>query len=78
MHPLTPNLAEVSDNDLNDRFRDLSNKLSAAYRMGNANMVNQIQMIMEDYQSEIMRRQQKAYQDLVSKGNMFDGIIKVK
>jgi hypothetical protein len=78
MHPLTPNLAEMSDNDLNDRFRDLSNKLSSAYRMGSTDMVNQIQMLMEDYQAEIMKRQQKAYEDLVGKGNMFDGIIKVK
>jgi len=52
MHPLTPNLRELSDNDLNEKFRELSNKLNAAYRMGNAAMVQQIQMILEDYQQK--------------------------
>jgi hypothetical protein len=78
MHPLTPNLRELSDNDLNEKFRELSNKLNAAYRMGNAAMVQQIQMILEDYQQEVSRRQQKAYEEMMNKGGMFDGIIKVK
>jgi hypothetical protein len=78
MHPLTPNLADLNDNDLNDKFRELSNKLNTAYRMGNPALVQQIQMMLEDYQLEVSRRQQKAYDEMMNKGGMFDGIIKVK
>ena len=46
--------------------------------MGNAALVQQIQMILEDYQLEVSRRQQKAYEEMMNKGGMFDGIIKVK
>jgi hypothetical protein len=77
MHPLTPNLADLNDNDLNDKFRELSNKLNTAYRMGNPALVQQIQMMLEDYQLEVSRRQQKAYDEMINKGGMFDGIIKV-
>jgi predicted transcriptional regulator of viral defense system len=78
MHPLTPNLSELNDNELNDKFRDLSNKLNFAHRMGNAQLVQQIQMILEDYQLELSSRQRKAYEDMMNKGGIFDGIIKVK
>ena len=78
MHPLTPNLADLNDNDLNDKFRELSNKLNTAYRMSNPALVQQIQMMLEDYQLEVSRRQQKAYDEMMNKGGMFDGIIKVK
>lgn len=78
MHPLTPNLTELNDNELNERFRDLSNKLNFAYRTGNAALVQQIQMMLEDYQNEISLRQRKSYEEMMNKGGMFDGIIKVK
>jgi hypothetical protein len=78
MHPLSPNLADLSESELNDKFRDLSNKLNAAYRMGNPQLVQQIQMLLEDYQAEVSNRQRKAYEEMMNKGGMFDGIIKVK
>ena len=78
MHPLTPNLSELSESELNERFRDLSTKLNSAYRMGNAALIQQIQMILEDYQNELSLRQRKSYEEMMNKGGMFDGIIKVK
>jgi hypothetical protein len=46
--------------------------------MGNPQLVQQIQMLLEDYQAEVSNRQRKAYEEMMNKGGMFDGIIKVK
>lgn len=78
MHPLTPDLTGLKDDELQKKAAELSQKLNQAYRFGQASMVGQIQMILQDYQGEIMRRQQKMLDDLLAKNNKFDGIIDIK
>lgn len=79
MHPLTPDLTQLSDAELQKKFNDLNVRLSQAYRMGNGNMVMQIQNVMEDYSSELSRRQQKMLEDMMKKnGDKFDGIIDIQ
>ena len=41
-------------------------------------MVQQVQKIMEDYQVEITRRQQKILEDMLNKNDKFSGIIDIK
>ena len=78
MHPLTPDLTQLTDADLQKKYNDLNIRLSQAYRMGNGNMVMQIQNVMEDYSAELQRRQQKMLEEMMSKnGKKFDGIIDV-
>ena len=78
MHPLAPNLSEMSDVELQKKHSELITRLNYAYRYGQTQMVQQVQMIMEDYQVEITRRQQKILEDMLSKNDKFSGIIDIK
>lgn len=78
MHPLTPDLTELKDDELQRKCAELSSKMNQAYRFGNADLVGQIQMMLEDYQGELVRRQQAALQELLSKGGQFKDIIDIK
>ena len=78
MHPLAPNLSEMSDIELQKKHSELITRLNHAYRYGQTQMVQQVQMIMEDYQSEITRRQQKILEDTLNKNDKFSGIIDIK
>jgi hypothetical protein len=78
MHPLAPNLSEMSDLDLQKKYSDLTSKLTQSYRFGNAAMVQQLQMMMEDYKYEIRRRQEKLMQEMSEKNDKFKNIIDIK
>lgn len=78
MHPLTPDLSGVNDADLQAKHSELMTKMNTAYRMGNADLINQIQMIMDDYSQEIGRRQQKQLDEMLKKNKQFDNIIDIK
>lgn len=78
MHPLAPNLYEMSDIELQKKHSELITRLNHAYRYGQTQMTQQVQMIMEDYQSEITRRQQKTLDDMLAKNDKFSGIIDIK
>lgn len=78
MHPLTPDLSGMKDDELQKKCAELSSKLNQAYRFGNADLVGQIQMMLEDYQGELSRRSQKALEDLLAKSNQFKDIIDIK
>ena len=51
MHPLTPDLSKLSMEELSAKHSELLKKITMAYRWGNADLVQQLQMIMEDYQT---------------------------
>jgi hypothetical protein len=79
MHPLAPDLSGLSDVELNKKLAEMQTKLSQAYRFGNGQLVYQLQMLMEDYQAESSRRQQKQFEELMEKNNSkFDNLINVK
>lgn len=78
MHPLTPNLTELKDEDLRKKFMELQSRLMQAYSFGKGQLVQQIQMLMEDYQAELNRRQQKQLDELLQQNKKFDEIIDVK
>lgn len=78
MHPLAPNLTEMSDAELQKKHSELVTRLTHAHRYGQTQMVQQVQMIMEDYQNEITRRQQKILEDMLNKNDKFSGIIDIK
>ena len=78
MHPLTPDLSQLTDADLNKKHGELSTKLMQAYRFGNSQLVNQLQMVMEDYTMEIGRRQQKLMDELTKTNKEFKSIIDIQ
>lgn len=78
MHPLTPDLTGLKDDELQKKVAELSKKLNQAYAFGQASLVGQIQMVLADYQAEQIRRQQKMMDELMAKNSKFDKLIDVK
>ncbi len=59
MHPLTPDLTKLSDDEIHTKRAELHNRLAFAYRIGNPDMVGQLQLLLGDYDVEIQVRNQK-------------------
>lgn len=78
MHPLAPNLTELTDDVLHKNRGDLQNRLMFAYRMGHGDIVSQIQMLMADYDVEIQRRNQKMLEDLQKNNPNFKDKIDIR
>lgn len=76
MHPLTPNLTELSLDELQSKYNELTKKISQSQRLGNSSLMNQLYMILEDYRMEISVRQQKIYDD-INKNPNFKNIIDI-
>ena len=80
MHPLTPNLHEMSDTDLNEKIKSLNTKLVQAYR-SSPGVVNQIRMMLDDFIEERTNRDKEQLKKLLDqskdKGNDWDDIIDI-
>jgi len=77
MHPLTPDLTSLTDEVLHKNHSDLQNKLMFAYRMGQGEMVGQLQLVLEDYAREVERRNQKAFDDASKSGRNYQDKIDI-
>lgn len=77
-HPLTPDLSKLSTEDLNQKYGDLLKRITYAYQIGQAEMVQQLQMLMQDYQDEIQVRNQKALADMEKNSKNFKNIIDIQ
>ena len=69
-HPLTPDLTGLSDEDLHTKRSDLNTRLNYAYRIGNADMINQISLMLQDYAFEVERRNTKMMDDAIKNGRL--------
>jgi hypothetical protein len=79
MHPLAPDLTNLTDDELQKKYNELNNRINAAYRMGNMDLVMQVQLLLDDYQTEMGARQRKMMEDLQKRaGKDFDDIIDIK
>lgn len=67
MHPLLGTLSGLSDDDLYSKLNELNQRYTQAYRFGPAQAVPQLQMLIEDYNAEIARRNAKKMQELQEK-----------
>ena len=80
MHPLTPNLHEMSDTELQEKIKSLNTRLVQAYR-ASPGVVNQIQMVIEDFTEEQQRRDKKSLDKLMDsssdKQDGWDDIIDI-
>jgi hypothetical protein len=64
MHPLTPSLINLTDDEVLTKINDLQNRISFSYSMGRPEMIQQLQMVLEDYRFEQQKRQQKLMDEL--------------
>lgn len=79
MHPLAPDLTSLTDDELQKKYNELNTRMNSAYRMGNNDLIMQIQLLLQDYQTEIGARQRKMMEDLQKRaGKDFDDIIDIK
>jgi hypothetical protein len=60
-HPLIPNLDNLSADELLEKITELNRKLSIAYRMGNADLCNQIRMAIESHQVKYQEKTQAMF-----------------
>ena len=80
MHPLTPNLHDMNDTDLNEKIKSLNTKLVQAYQ-SSPGVVNQIRMMLDDFTEERTNRDKEQLKKLLDqskdKGDDWDDIIDI-
>jgi hypothetical protein len=59
MHPLAPDLSKLTDEELHSKHAELVNRMTFAYRMGQGQLVEQMQLLMADYANEVAVRNQR-------------------
>ena len=78
MHPLVPDLAGLSNEDLHKKYNELVQKLNQAHRFGPTSAIPQMQMIIENYKYEMDARNRKIMQEMEEKSDKFKGIIDIQ
>ena len=63
MHPLAPDLTKLTEDELHTKRSELQNRMNYAYRIGNAEMVHQLTLLMQDYTLEVERRYKRMLDD---------------
>lgn len=77
-HPLTPDLSKLSNEELTSKYNDLMKRHNMAFRWGNASMTGQLQLLIQDYQEELQRRQEKAWAEMEKTSRNFKNIIDIQ
>jgi hypothetical protein len=70
-HPLSPDLTKLTTEELHSKRAELQNRFIFAYRMGNGDLVHQLQLIIDDYALEIENRNRKMLDDAAKNGKNF-------
>ncbi len=78
MHPLVPELTNLSTEELHKKYNELLKKLNQAYRFGPSGAIPQMQMILENYRYEMDVRNRKLIEEMEAKNNNFKGIIDIQ
>jgi len=77
-HPLTGNLRDFSDSDLQKKITELGKRLVFAHQTGNAQMIGQLEMLMGDYREESLRRDRERLEKMQeNNGKDWDDLIDV-
>jgi len=77
-HPLAPDLSKLSMDELTNKYNDLAKRMNTAHRWGNADMIGQLHLLIQDYQEEMNARNQKALAEMESKSKSFKNIIDIQ
>jgi hypothetical protein len=76
-HPLAPDLTNLTEDELHKKRAELQNRLMFSYRTGNADLVGQIQLLLQDYDTEIQIRNQKMLEQMSKASKNFGNIINI-
>ena len=77
-HPLTPDLSKLTMEELTKKNSELVSRMTYAYRIGQSDMIGQLQLLMQDYQEEINNRNRQALEEMESKSKNFKNIIDIQ
>ena len=77
MHPLASDLSKLTDDELQQKRGELQNRLMMSYRMGNADLVMQVQLLLGDYDMELQTRNQKMMDQMSKASKNFGNIINI-
>jgi hypothetical protein len=77
-HPLSPDLTKLTAEELTSKYGELLKRITASYRMGNADMVHQLQLLLQDYQAEMDLRNRKALEEMEKNSKNFKNIIDIQ
>lgn len=71
-HPLISNIDELTIEDLSGKISELNKKLSIAYRLGNHDLMRQLQMALETYNTKYQEKMKAS-----KSGTDYDGMIDI-
>jgi len=77
-HPLSPDLTKLTAEELTSKYGELLKRITVSYRMGNADMVHQLQLLLQDYQAEMDLRNRKALEEMEKNSKNFKNIIDIQ
>ena len=55
-HPLINDIGKLDEQELLDKITELNKKLTIAMKMGNASLINQVQMALQSYQNKLREK----------------------
>jgi len=62
-HPLVGNFDQYTDDELQEKINEINNKILMAYKMGNQQLIGQLQMALESFRAHQTQRNQKNQSD---------------
>jgi hypothetical protein len=75
LHPLSPDLSKLKDNELENKLQELSKRY---FQTSNAGIQQQLIMLIEGYKEELASRRAKIWQEQYQKRDTdLDSLIKV-
>jgi hypothetical protein len=77
-HPLTPDLSKLSIDELTNKISELQRRITYAYRIGQSDMLGQLQLLMQDYQEEMINRNRKQLEEMEKNSKNFKNIIDIQ
>lgn len=77
MHPLTPNLSSLSNDELEKKRNELNEKMYQSFQFGNPELMYQVQMILDDYNQELEKRHRELLEKTQKNGEKFTDKINI-
>lgn len=78
MHPLQPDLTDLTDQELQNKLNEINKRLAQASRFQNWSLTQQLMMLRDGYHAEYTRRSQKQLEEYMKKlGKGWDGVIDI-
>jgi len=78
MHPLSVDLASLSDDDLLKKINELHKRLRTAYMFPDPSISMQLRMLLDDHQGEYNARMAKAAEKFAQQNKKFSDKIDIE